>query len=152
MHLRDHPVRSLLLLLVGLPQAAAGLWAVVSPRTWFDSFPGFGHAWVAAAGPYDAHLAVDAGAGLLATGVLLCGAAMAARRAELRGAIAAFLLFAAIHLGYHLHDLGHMARSDDAADIASLSLAVLVPLGVLVSLRGGAAASAGGAGAGRSAP
>jgi hypothetical protein len=140
-HLRDHPVRSLLLLLVGLAQAATGLWAVIASRDWYDRFPGFGHAWVAAYGPYDDHLAADAGAGLLALGLLLAGAAMVARRAELRLAIAAFLVFAAIHLSFHLRALGRLPRLDDALTIASLGLTVAIPLGVLLSLGSPTAAS-----------
>jgi len=140
-HLRDHPVRSLLLLLVAVPQAATGLWAVLASRDWYDRFPGLGHAWVAAYGPYDDHLAADAGAGLLALGLLLAGAAMVARRAELRLAITAFLVFAAIHLSFHLRALGRLPRLDDALSIATLALAVAVPLGVLLSLGGSAAAA-----------
>jgi hypothetical protein len=136
MHLRDHPLRSILLLLVAVPQAATGLWAVVDPRGWYTGFPGLGHAWVAAYGPFDDHLATDAGAGLLATGVLLGAAAMVARRAELRMAIAAFLVFAVAHLAFHLREVGRLARVDDTLSLLSLSLAAVVPLGVLVSLRG----------------
>jgi len=136
MPLRDHPVRSLLLLLVAVPQVATGLWAVIDPRGWYGSFPGLGHAWIAAYGPYDDHLATDAGAGLLALGVLLAAAAMVARRAELRLALAVFSLFAALHLTFHLRELGHLPRLDDTLSIASLALALLVPLGVLLTLRG----------------
>ncbi len=133
--MKHHPLRSLLLLLVAAPQAATGLWAVVAPRDWYTSFPGLGHAWLAAYGPFDEHLAVDAGAGLLSLGLLLAWAAIVASPAQLRMALTAFALFAAIHLGYHLHALGRLPGWDDAASIASLAAALLVPLGVLVSLR-----------------
>ena len=137
---RDHPVRSFLLVLVGASQAITGLWAVVAPRDWYDRFPGLGHAWVAAYGPYDDHLVADAGAGLLALGVLLVAAAMVAGRSELRRAIAVFLLFAAIHLSFHLRAMGRLPRLDDVATLASLAIVVLVPLGVVVTLGRDAAA------------
>lgn len=134
MGLREHPLRSVLLLLVAVPQTATGLWAVVAPRGWYGDFPGLGHAWIPAYGPYDEHLVTDAGAGLLALGLLLGWAAIVARRDALRMACAAFLLFAAVHLSFHLRTLGHLPRVDDLSSIASLGAAVVVPLGVLLSL------------------
>ena len=131
---RHHPLRSVLLLLVAAPQAATGAWAVLAPRDWYASFPGMGHAWLAAYGPFDEHLAVDAGAGLLTLGLLLGWAAIVAGRSQLRMALAAVSLFAAIHLGYHLRTLGRVPTWDDAASITSLALSLLVPLGVLLSL------------------
>lgn len=132
--MRDHPLRSVLLLLVAAPQAATGAWAVLAPRDWYASFPGAGHAWVAAYGPFDEHLAVDAGAGLLTLGLLLGWAAIVARPPQLRLACGAFAVFAAIHLGYHLHSPGHVPAADDAVSIASLALTLVLPLGVLLSL------------------
>ena len=132
--LLDHPVRSVLLLLVAVPQAATGAWAVLAPRDWYASFPGLGHAWVSPLGAFDEHLVTDAGAGLLSLGLLLAWAAVAATVAQLRIALAAFSLFAAIHLAYHLRGLGHLPAADDAASLVSLALALVVPLGVLISL------------------
>ena len=132
--LLDHPVRSVLLLLVAVPQAATGAWALLAPRDWYASFPGFGHGWIAALGAFDEHLAVDAGAGLLCLGLLLAWAAIVAGRSELRMALSVFTLFAAIHLAFHLRDLGHLPPADDAISIASLAGAFAVPLGVLLSL------------------
>lgn len=133
--MKDHPLRSILLLLVAVPQAATGAWAVLAPRDWYASFPGLGHAWVAAYGPFDEHLVTDAGAGLLSLGLLLTWAAIVASAPQLRMALAAFALFAAVHLAYHLRALGRLPGWDDAASIASLALALLVPLAVLLSLR-----------------
>src|SRR3954451_4832762 len=59
----------LLLMLVGLLDAATGLWALADPRGWFDKFPGFGHHLVSGqGGAFNEHLASDAGAGFLAVG------------------------------------------------------------------------------------
>ncbi len=52
-------------------QLVTGLWAVLAPLAWFDDFPGLGPSLIAADPPYNQHLATDAGAGFLATGVAL---------------------------------------------------------------------------------
>jgi hypothetical protein len=59
----EHPVRSVLPLVVGVPQAATGAWAMLAPCSWYTSFPGLGHTWLPAYGPFDEHLATDAGPG-----------------------------------------------------------------------------------------
>src|SRR4051794_13996016 len=51
--------------------AFVGLWATVSPRGFYDDFPGVGGAWVAMVGAYDEHLVRDVGALYLGTLVLL---------------------------------------------------------------------------------
>jgi hypothetical protein len=51
-------------------QLAIGLWAVLDPSGWFRNFPGFGDRLVVAAGgAFNEHLATDAGAAFVATGV-----------------------------------------------------------------------------------
>src|SRR3954447_3845175 len=50
------------LVVLGLPQLAIGAWALASPSGWFDTFPGAGHHWLPAYGPYNSHLATDVGA------------------------------------------------------------------------------------------
>ena len=40
---------------------STGLWATLSPRSFYDEFPGGGRAWVAADGPYNEHLVRDFG-------------------------------------------------------------------------------------------
>lgn len=86
---------------LAVPQLVTGLWAVLSPRGWYASFPGIGPALVAAEPPYNAHLVTDAGAGFLATGALLLGACLLGGDAEMRVAAAGYLLFSAPHLVYH---------------------------------------------------
>lgn len=83
------------------PQLVIGVWAVLSPRGWYDTFPGVGPALVAAEPPYNAHLAGDAGAGFLATGGLLLGACLLGGDGAMRVAAAGYLLFCVPHLAYH---------------------------------------------------
>ena len=74
----EHPVRSVLPLVVGVPQAATGACAMLATCSWYTSFPGLGHTWRPAYGPFDEHLATDAGAGLPTLGLLLCWTATVA--------------------------------------------------------------------------
>ena len=53
-----------------------GVWATFATRSFYDDFPGLGRRWVAGDGPYNAHLASDAGLGFLAVGVVLLLAAI----------------------------------------------------------------------------
>jgi hypothetical protein len=94
-------VRIGLVVLLGIPQLATGLWAVLAPESWFDSFPGFDPRVVAADPPYNAHLATDAGAGFLATGVGLLLAALWARRQPAVLALVTFLVLAVPHALFH---------------------------------------------------
>lgn len=120
-----------LVALLGISNAAVGAWAVASPRGWYRTFPGFGHHWVSALGPYDEHLARDTGSGLLALGVLLVWAATAPRARLLRPALVASLVFAVPHLAYHVASAGDLASADNVVNIAMLALAVGVPAALL---------------------
>ena len=94
-------VRIGLVALLGLPQVATGLWAVLAPESWFESFPGLDPRVVAADPPYNAHLATDAGAGFLATGVALLLAALWARRQPAVLALVSVLVLAVPHALFH---------------------------------------------------
>ena len=90
------------LVVLAAGQLFTGLWAVFATRSWFDEFPGLGPRLVAAEPPYNAHLAADAGAGFLATGVALLAAAVWAQRSAVYVALLAFLALAVPHLVFHL--------------------------------------------------
>src|ERR671921_197368 len=47
---------------LALTPALVGIWATVTPRGFYDDFPGGGHSWVSAVGAYDEHLVRDVGA------------------------------------------------------------------------------------------
>jgi hypothetical protein len=83
------------------PQLLIGLWAVTAPANWFRTFPGFDPRLVAAEPPYNDHLASDAGAGFLATGVVLLVAAIWGNRASLFTALLAYAAFTVPHVIYH---------------------------------------------------
>lgn len=115
-------MRTLLLLLLGLPLLANGLFMLLAPEPWYHTIPG-----VSATGPFNPHFVRDIGAayGVAAGGLLALARYPQAWPAALAGAI--FLL---IHSGVHVADAvqGHIAPAHLLND------AVLVLLPALIAL------------------
>lgn len=109
------------LVALAAPNVLAGLWAVLAPRSWFDTFPGWSPHLVAAEPPYNAHLATDAGAGLLASGVVLLLAAWFADRRSIQLGLVAFAAFSIPHAAYHvLHEAPGLTSAEDAQSAGML--------------------------------
>jgi AhpD family alkylhydroperoxidase len=119
----------------GVLNAGIGLWAIISPHGWYRTFPALGHHWISALGPYDEHLARDAGSGLFAVGVLLVWAAATPRGGLLRPAMWASLAFSVPHLGYHVASADHLPAADNVVNLVALTLAVVFPAALLWSSR-----------------
>ena len=112
---------------MGGPQLLIGLWAVLAPKSWFDSFPGFDPRLVAAEPPYNEHLAGDAGAGFLATAVILIVAAVWANRAAIQLALLGFVVFTVPHVVYHATNPADALTSvEDAVNALSLASGLLL--------------------------
>ncbi len=123
----------IVLVLLGLPNAMAGAWAIVAPHSWFDRFPGWDPRLVAADPPYNAHLATDAGAGLLASGLVLLAAAWLADRRSVQLALVAFLGFAIPHGVFHaLHDSPGLSDAEGVQNAATLVGSVALAVVLLV--------------------
>jgi hypothetical protein len=106
-----------------------GLWALLATRSWFDDFPGVGARLVAAEPPFNEHLARDAGAGFLATGVALLAAAALARRSAVLVALLAYVTFSLPHLAYHAASPAPaLSGAAQAANVALLSSSVVLAL------------------------
>jgi hypothetical protein len=119
------------LLILGVPQLLIGAWALVSPHGWFDSFPGAGHHWLPAYGPYNAHLATDVGATFVAIGLILILAALWLERRVVQVAVIGYLAYAIPHTIYHLandHDIG---GGDQVVNGVTLVLSLLLALTLL---------------------
>jgi AhpD family alkylhydroperoxidase len=121
--------------ITGASTAAIGLWATIAPHGWYDTFPGFGRHWLVALGPYNEHFARDAGAGLMAVGVLLTWAALTPSASLLRPALWTSLVFAVPHLGYHIASSDDLGTGDNIANLMLLSLAVIAPAALLWASR-----------------
>ena len=139
MHTTSTPVATwvrIALVALGLPNAAAGLWAVAAPESWYERFPGWDPRLVAAEPPYNAHLATDAGAGLLASGAVLLVAAWLADRRSVRFGVVAFLVFAVPHTTWHaLNESPGLTASQDVQNVATLVVSVVGGIVVLVASR-----------------
>jgi len=130
------------LVALGIPNALAGLWAVVSPEGWFEDFPGWDPRLVAAEPPYNAHLATDAGAGLLASGVVLLAAAWLADRRSVQLGLVAFAAFAIPHTAWHAANPSPLlTSSQDAQNVAVLVFTVAAAAVLFVGSRSGARAA-----------
>jgi hypothetical protein len=129
-------VARVLAAIVGLLDIETGSWALIDPRGWFDSFPGFGHHWVAAHGPYNDHLVTDAGAGFLAIGIVLVFAAASGRALALRLAAVGLLAHALPHFLFHVTNPDRGLHGFDvAAGVWGLLLESVVAVAILLLVR-----------------
>jgi hypothetical protein len=122
------------LIALGVPNALAGLWAVLAPESWYDDFPGFDPRLVSAEPPYNAHLVTDAGAGLLASGFVLIAAAWLGDRRSVRFGICAFLVFAVPHTLWHaMNESPALTSAEDARNVGTLVFSVVAAVVLLVA-------------------
>jgi hypothetical protein len=125
--------------LVAAGQAEVAVWGLLSPHSFFTTFPGFGHHWVADLGVYNEHLVRDYAAAELGFTVLLVLAAVRFERRLVLAAGAAFLAATLPHFLYHVTATSHMSTSDN---VGSLGAFVLEMVAVAVVMYGVAAAPA----------
>jgi uncharacterized membrane protein len=111
--------------------AVVGLWALLAPRGFYDSFPGGGLRWVAPLGPYSAHLVTDVGGGYLMMAALLGLAIGTRHRLVTRVALVAVLFQAVPHLIWHLLHLRMLAPASATTLVSTLVLATVLPIGLL---------------------
>ncbi|WP_055613754.1 hypothetical protein [Streptomyces phaeochromogenes] len=110
-----------------------GAWAYFSPKEWHASFPGFGLSWLPQLGPYNEHLAKDAGAMFLALAILTAitlGSVRNTRLVQTTGAV--WLVFNVLHLSYHMHHLSMYGTRDQVLNVVTLTLLVLSSAALLV--------------------
>jgi hypothetical protein len=123
---------------IGLVVLAAGgvwvgAWAALAPQSFYDSFPGFGHTWVALDGPYNQHLITDVGELNLALAIITIVAAVKLSPALVRAVCAAWLVYSLPHLLYHATHLHIYDPADQVGNVVSLSFNVVVPIVVLIA-------------------
>ena len=128
----DRVIRSALAALA-LAGAVSGVWASVSPRGFYEDFPGGGQTWVAVDGPYNEHLMRDFGALNLALTVVTVVALVTLGRAVVVAAALAWIAYAAPHLVYHARHLDVYDTSDQVSVITALVLGLVLPAVVLVA-------------------
>ncbi|MDQ1036902.1 hypothetical protein QFZ75_003318 [Streptomyces sp. V3I8] len=118
---------------LGVTALYTGVWAYFAPRAWHASFPGFGMSWLPQLGPYNEHLAKDAGAMFLALAALTAVAVRSVRNTRLvQTTGAAWLVFNVLHLSYHTQHLGMYGTRDQVLNVVLLSALVLASAVLLV--------------------
>jgi hypothetical protein len=107
--------------------ASVGLPAAFFPHTFYTDFPFFAH-WVELLPPYNEHLTTDVGGLYLGFAVIFGWAAWTVQPMLIRAVSSAWLLTAALHLGFHATHLDDFGAADAVAEITSLALLLVPPL------------------------
>lgn len=139
----DHPTGSpadrvahwvrLALIALGVPNLLTGAWAVLAPRAWYDDFPGWDPRLVSAEPPFNAHLAGDAGAGFLATGVVVLLAAWLAERRIVQVALVTYGAFAIPHALHHIRNPSPgLTSAEDLQNAGTVGFTALVTIALLI--------------------
>jgi hypothetical protein len=112
--------------LLALSALSLGLWAILDPAGFYETFP-FGRGWVAADGPYNEHLIRDFGSLHLALAVLYGAAALWPERRWVRVAAFAALVDGVPHLVYHALNLDPYETADAVGTVVSLAFGIALP-------------------------
>lgn len=119
------------LLQLGAIQGAAAAWALIGPRSFYDSFPVGGAHWVSALPPYNEHLVRDYGASFLAIALLALIAAWIADLRLVRVALVVWIVAAIPHLVFHLAHADMPSGLKGVVSLLTLSINAVAPLGLL---------------------
>ena len=124
-------------LLAALAASAAypGAWAVLAPRSFYDTFPGAGHHWTAGLPAYNEHLVTDVGAFYLGFALMFAWAAWRPSRELVVPLCTAFAVFSALHLAWHSAHLDGFATVDAVAQTASLAAVLVASAGAVALSR-----------------
>jgi hypothetical protein len=122
----------ILLALLTVQALIPGVWATVSPRSFYEDFPTSGRAWVAADGPYNEHLMRDFGALNLALAVVTIAALVWLTRPLVITAALAWLAWSVPHTVYHFRHRELFEDSDRWAAVGGLAILGVIAILLLV--------------------
>jgi hypothetical protein len=122
------------LLVVAAFQAEIGVWGSIAPHSLYASYPGGGHHWISAMGPYDEHLVRDFAAMELGMAVLLVCAAIWFERRLVLVSGAAFLAATIPHFAYHLTTTGMLPSSDDVLSLGGFVVEMAIIAGAMAAV------------------
>ncbi len=105
---------------LALPQLAIAVRALITPRGWFEGFPGGGRMWLPLYGPYDEHLVRDVASTFLALGVLLVLAAVWMNRRVVQAAAVAYIAYQLPHAIYHFGADDRLSAGDQVLNTVGL--------------------------------
>lgn len=120
------------LIVLAIPSVVIAAWSLISPRGFYDDFPGLGRHWVSALPPFNEHLLRDFGAANVTIALVLLGAAFFCERRLVQVAVVAFLLGSLPHFIYHLTTTGHYSTSDNIWSLGGFVVELLIAIGVWV--------------------
>jgi hypothetical protein len=120
------------LVLLAIPSVVIAAWSLISPRGFYDNFPGAGRHWVSALPPFNEHLLRDFGAANVTIALVLLGAAFFCERRLVQVAVIAFLLGTLPHFIYHLTTTDHYSASDNIWSLGGFGVELLIAIGVWV--------------------
>ncbi len=125
--------RDVIMVVFAVQFAAIGLWAVTAPRSFYDSFPGAGRAWVAVDGPFNEHLVRDVGGLLTAIAAVNLLALITRSPAAVRAAGLVVAVFSLPHTIYHVTTIDLLPVADGVGNVASLTLGLVVAIALVIS-------------------
>jgi hypothetical protein len=123
------------LTIVALAQAEIGVWGLVSPHSLYTSYPGGGHRWISALGPYNEHLVRDFAAMELGFAVLLLAAAIWFGQRLVLVAGTAFLVATLPHFAYHLTTTDSFSATDNAASLVGFGIEIALVVAAMLAAR-----------------
>jgi hypothetical protein len=118
------------LVLLAIPSIVIAAWSLISPRGFYDSFPGAGRHWVSALPPYNEHLLRDFGAANVTIALVLLGAALFMERRLVQVAVVAFFLGSLPHFIYHLTTTDHYSTSDNIWSLGGFIVELVIAAGI----------------------
>jgi hypothetical protein len=119
------------LIYVAVTTGLLAAWILITPKGFYDDFPGGSSHWVSVLPPYNEHLERDFGAASLGLAVLASLAALWMEKGVVQVAAITILVAGIPHLAYHATTTEHLSTGDNVGSLAGLALDVLLPLAVL---------------------
>jgi hypothetical protein len=123
------------LVLVAAANLEIGIWGIAAPHSFFRSFPGFGHHWVAELGTYNEHLVRDFAGTSFGFGVLLVLVAIWFTPRVVLIAGTAFLAATLPHFAYHVTTTESFSTADNVASLGAFVLEMVVVAAAMLTVR-----------------
>jgi uncharacterized membrane protein len=118
------------LVYLAVTMGVVAAWILITPRTFYDDFPGWAQ-WVSALPPYNEHLLRDFGAAGLGLTVLAVLAAVWMERRLVQAAAIAIFVGSLPHAIYHSTTTESFSTADNVLSLGGLYLQTLLPLAIL---------------------
>jgi len=122
------------LVVLGLPQLIAGVWALGFSRSFYEDFP-FGQGWVSPHGPFNEHLIVDVGALFCALAVLALFGAVRVERRLSQAIGLTWIVFLGPHLYWHATHTEGPSLADNGIQLGLLVMQFLIVVYVVAASR-----------------